>query len=143
VQTMSQAFSLYLARNKPAWCSRFAYSAAETIAIIHEAGGVAVLAHPGIVDPSLKLQPPLIRELAERHLDGLEIYYPGHNCQMIQLFSGLARQYKLLTTGGSDYHGDSRIKGLAGTAATAFFPPDSIMEQLNDRLRCRHHCRDL
>lgn len=133
VQSTAQAFSLYLARNKPAWCDRFAYSAAETIAILHEAGGVAVLAHPGIIDPALNIQPQLIRELAERHLDGLEIYYPGHNWNMIQCFSGLARQHNLLVTGGSDYHGDSRIKGLAGQA-TGFFPPDSIMEQLRDRL---------
>ncbi|MCW5206744.1 PHP domain-containing protein [Desulfobulbus sp. F5] len=134
VQTLNQAFTLYLGRNKAAWCDRFAYSAAETIAIIHEAGGVAVLAHPGIIDPELKAQPQLIRELAERHLDGVEIYYPGHNFKMIQLFSGLAKQHRLLVTGGSDYHGDSRIKGLAGKA-TGFFPPDSIMEQIRDRLR--------
>ena len=133
VQSAGQAFSLYLAQNKAAWCDRFAYSAAETIAIIHEAGGVAVLAHPGIFDSALKVQPQLIRELAERHLDGLEIYYPGHTLSMIQLFSELARQHKLLGTGGSDYHGDSRIKGLAGVA-TGFFPPDSIMEQLRSRL---------
>ncbi len=142
VQTSGQAFSLYLGRNKPAWFSRFAYSAAETIAIIHEAGGVAVLAHPGILDPALKLQPQLIRELAERHLDGLEIYYPGHNWQMIQLFNGLARQHRLLVTGGSDYHGDSRIKGLAGHA-TGFFPPNTIITQLHERLRCRPHLSEV
>jgi predicted metal-dependent phosphoesterase TrpH len=134
VQTLSQAFTLYLGRHKAAWCDRFAYSAAETIAIIHEAGGVAVLAHPGIIDPELKAQPQLLRELAERHLDGLELYYPGHNYSMIQCFSGLAQRYSLVVTGGSDYHGDSRIKGLAGQA-TGFFPPDSILEQLYDRLR--------
>ncbi|WP_417911798.1 PHP domain-containing protein [Candidatus Electronema sp. TJ] len=136
VQSLNQAFTLYLGRNKAAWCGRFAYSAAETIAIIHEAGGVAVLAHPGIIDPELKAQPQLIRELAERHLDGLEIHYPGHNYTMVQLFIGLAKQHGLLATGGSDYHGDSRIRGLAGRA-TGFFPPDSIMEQLRDRLRTR------
>ncbi|WP_420209092.1 PHP domain-containing protein [Candidatus Electronema sp. JC] len=134
VQSLNHAFTLYLGRNKAAWCGRFAYSAAETIAIIHEAGGVAVLAHPGIIDPELKAQPQLVRELAERHLDGMEIHYPGHNYNMIQLFSGLAKQHGLIATGGSDYHGDSRIKGLAGRA-TGFFPPDSIMEQLRDRLR--------
>lgn len=133
VKHPSQAFARYLGRNKAAWHPRFACSAAESIAIIHQAGGAAVLAHPGLIDPTLKKQPQLIRELAERHLDGLEAHYPKHSRQMTELFSSLARRHQLLLTGGSDYHGDSRIKGLAGPA-TGFCPPDSIMEQLCQRL---------
>ena len=133
VKNSNQAFARYLGRNKAAWHPRFACSAAESIAIIHQAGGAAVLAHPGLIDPALKKQPQLIRELAERHLDGLEVHYPGHSRQMTELFSSLARRHNLLTTGGSDYHGDSRIRGLAGSA-TGFCPPDSIMEQLCQRL---------
>ncbi len=136
VKTPNQAFARYLGRNKAAYHPRFACSAAESIAIIHEAGGAAVLAHPGLIDSSLKKQPQLIHELAERHLDGLEAHYPGHSRQMTDLFSSLARRHKLLTTGGSDYHGDSRIKGLAGPA-TGFCPPDSIMEQLCERISRR------
>ena len=138
--TMNQAFDRYLGRKKPAWQSRFVYSAAETIAIIHQAGGVAVLAHPGLIDSNMKAQPQVIRELAERHLDGLEVYYPGHTHHMIQCLNRLARKYHLLATGGSDYHGDNRTRGLAGKAA-GFCPPDSIMPALHERLRQRsvHH----
>lgn len=134
VRTMLQAFERYLGRNKPAWCGRFAYSAAETIAIIHSAGGAAVLAHPGIIDPALSIQPRLVRELAELQLDGLEVYYPGHSPRMLKCFRELARQLGLIVTGGSDYHGDSRIRALAGTAVGCC-PPDSIMEELQARLR--------
>ncbi|MCI5146573.1 MAG: PHP domain-containing protein [Candidatus Electrothrix sp. AR3] len=134
VKNMNQAFNIYLGRNKPAWCRRFAYSATETIAIIHQAGGVAVLAHPGSIDTSFKAQPQIIRELAMRHLDGLEIYYPGHSRKTIKRLRGLARQHGLMGTGGSDYHGDNRVNGLAGNAVDFFCPPDSIMEELAARL---------
>jgi predicted metal-dependent phosphoesterase TrpH len=133
VKHPNQAFARYLGRNKAAWHPRFACSAAECIAIIHQAGGAAVLAHPGLIDPALKKQPQLIQELAERNMDGVEAHYPKHSRQMTELFSSLARRHKLLITGGSDYHGDSRINGLAGPA-TGFCPPDSIMEQLCGRL---------
>ncbi len=133
VKNTTQAFAQYLGREKAAWCSRFTYSAAESIAIIHQAGGVAVLAHPGIIDLTLKKQPQLIHELAERHLDGLEVHYPRHNKKMMLFFNDLARKYKLLATGGSDYHGDNRIKGLAGVT-TGICPPDSIIEQVCERI---------
>jgi hypothetical protein len=134
VKTPLQAFERYLGRNKPAWFSRFAYSAAETIAIIHAAGGAAVLAHPGIIDSSLTIQPNLIRELAALQLDGIEVYYPGHSPRMTACFRELARQHDLIVTGGSDYHGDARIRTLAG-AAVGCCPPDAIMEELLARLR--------
>jgi len=134
VRTMHEAFARYLGKNKPAWCSRFAYTAAETIDIIHQAGGVAVLAHPGQLDPGMKLQPQIIKELKERKLDGLEIFYPSHNRKMQKRLHGLAKQHNLLVTGGSDYHGTNRPGGLAGTKG-AICPPDSIMDELHERLQ--------
>jgi len=133
VQTMNDAFRLYLGKNKPAWCSRFSYTAAESIAIIHQAGGIAVLAHPGQIDPAMKKQPQIIRELNERKLDGLEIFYPSHTRIMQKKLIGLAQKYNLLATGGSDYHGAHQAAGLAG-GKNNICPPDSIMEELFNRM---------
>lgn len=132
VKTMNQAFSLYLGANKPAWQSRFAYTAAESIAIIHKAGGIAVLAHPGQLDRSMKIQPGLIRELADRKLDGLEIHYPSHSRKMQKRFFALARQHDLIATGGSDFHGHHRVDSLAGTGDSVC-PPDTIIEEILHR----------
>lgn len=137
VKTMNEAFKQYLGRNKPAWCSRFSYTAAESIDIIHQAGGVAVFAHPGQLDPGMKVQPRFIKELKERKLDGLEIFYPGHTRKMQKRLMGLARQHKLLATGGSDYHGNNRAGGLAGGKDT-ICPPDSIMDELLQRLQIQN-----
>jgi len=133
VRTIREAFSQYLGRNKPAWQSRFAYTAAETIAILHQAGGIAVFAHPGQLDPGMTVQPQLIKELAERRLDGLEIFYPSHTRKMQKRLKNLARKYNLLATGGSDYHGSNRAGNLAGTPGSVC-PPDSIMQEIGNRL---------
>jgi predicted metal-dependent phosphoesterase TrpH len=131
---MNQAFKLYLGRNKPAWCSRFAYSAAETIALIQQAGGLAVLAHPGSIDSSMRAQPLIIQELVERKLDGLELFYPSHTRKASKRLKELAKKYNLLCTGGSDYHGDNRSNVFAGGAG-GICPPDSIMDELRERLK--------
>ncbi len=133
VKTMNEAFKYYLGKDKPAWCSRFSYTASETIDIIHQSGGIAVLAHPGPLDSSMKLQPQLIKELFERKLDGLEIYYPSHTRKMKKRLKALAVQYNLLATGGSDYHGNNRAGSLAGTP-NGICPPDTIMNDIEQRL---------
>ncbi len=132
-KNMYDAFSLYLGKNKPAWCRRFSYTAAESIDIIHQAGGLAVLAHPGQIDPAMKTQPKLINELQERELDGLEIFYPSHSKKMQNRLLSLAKKYDLLVTGGSDFHGDNRPGDLAGSRG-CICPPDTIMDNIFNRL---------
>ncbi|MCI5194069.1 MAG: PHP domain-containing protein [Candidatus Electrothrix sp. AU1_5] len=134
VTTTQQAFSLYLGRNKPAWCSRSPCSSSEAITVLHQAGGLAVLAHPGIIDKEMKVQPLLIQELVERGLDGLEIFYPTHSSKVKKRLQMLAHKYNLLCTGGSDYHGDHQRRLFAGQTG-AICPPDSIMVELLKRLQ--------
>ncbi len=135
VPDINSAFRRYLGKGKPAYAERFSFTAAETIAFIHQAGGVAVLAHPGKLDPAMRAQPRLIHELVERGLDGLEIYYPSHPRKMQKKLHRLAEQYDLLKTGGSDYHGGNRPNnGLAG-GRKSVCPPDTIMEELHKRVQ--------
>ncbi len=134
VKTMAHAFKHYLRKGAPAWAERFTFSAAETIDMIHQAGGIAVLAHPGHIDNSMKKQPQLIRELCQRGLDGLEIYYPGHTKKIQRFFIELAKRHQLIATGGSDYHGENKPqRKLAGTD-NSFCPPDSLFSNLQQRL---------
>ncbi len=133
VPDINSAFRRYLGKGKPAYAKRFSFTAAETIEFIHQAGGVAVLAHPGKLDPAMRAQPRLVHELTERGLDGLEIYYPSHPRKMQKKLHRLAEQYNLLKTGGSDYHGGNRPNsGLAGSRKSVC-PPDTIMEDLHKR----------
>jgi predicted metal-dependent phosphoesterase TrpH len=139
VDTFDAAFRQYLGRNKLAWESRFSYSAAETIDMIHRTGGLAVLAHPGTLDPEMRVQSLVIRELALRGLDGIELYYPSHTRKIIKKLKAIAAQNNLIVTGGSDFHGATRpANRLAGDQAQTVCPPYSIIEAILARQNGRN-----
>lgn len=134
VTSTRQAFIHYLGRNKSAWCSRSPCSTSEAIRAIHQAGGLTVLAHPGIIDKSMKTLPMLIQELVEHGLDGLEVFYPTHSSKVKKYLQKLANKYNLICTGGSDYHGGHHRRLFAGETG-GICPPDSIMVELSERLQ--------
>jgi hypothetical protein len=138
VSSMNQAFKSYIGKGKPAYADRFCFSGAETIRFIHEAGGIAVLAHPGQIDPAMRIQAKLICELAELGLDGVEVYYPSHSKKTQKKLYNEAKKYDLLLTGGSDYHGSNRHRnnGLASTTGINC-PPYALVEPMLKRIADR------
>ena len=72
----------------------------ETIEAIHEAGGIAVLAHPGFYNNF-----ELLEELIPCGLDGVEVWHPENTPEQQAKLLAIAKKHKLLTTGGSDFHG--------------------------------------
>lgn len=98
------AFINYLVKGKPAYVKGYKIHYKEAIKAINDAGGIAVLAHPGQVHKGLVLE-NLIKELKYCGLKGIEVYHPSHSRDESNKFYNLAKKYKLLITGGSDYHG--------------------------------------
>lgn len=72
----------------------------EIIEAIHEAGGIAVLAHPGFYDNF-----ELLEELIPQGLDGVEVWHPENTPEQQELLINIAKKHDLLMTGGSDFHG--------------------------------------
>lgn len=72
----------------------------ETLKIIHEAGGIAVLAHPGMYNNF-----ELLEELTQLGLDGVEVWHPDNSEEERQRLIAFAKKHKLLMTGGTDFHG--------------------------------------
>lgn len=109
VRTLQEAFDLYLGNQGRAYVSKFRYPPEEAIAMIREAGGLAVLAHPFTLGlntcDTLK---PFLKDLMSMGLTGLECYYPEHSPEQEALYLKLARDLGLLVTGGSDFHGDNK-----------------------------------
>ncbi len=68
---------------------------------IHEAGGIAVLAHPGFYD-NFELLDELV---AKGKLDGVEVYHPENSPEQQEMLLKIAKKNDLLVTGGSDFHG--------------------------------------
>lgn len=102
VKNYQEAFDLYLGEGRPAYIPQPKMTPAEALGLIHEAGGVAVQAHPEeIGDVGLALT--LLRTLP---YDGLEVYHPSARSRERQEFwRRVAGEQKLLITGGSDFHG--------------------------------------
>jgi predicted metal-dependent phosphoesterase TrpH len=104
VKNVDLAFKQYLGRGAAAYAERFRFSAADAIAMIREADGIAVLAHPASLDPSLRSIPGLITDLRQVGLEGVEVYYPSHSPKTARALMKMAEDGGLLMTGGSDFH---------------------------------------
>ncbi len=134
VPSFDAAFTRYLGRDKPAWVPRFSYAAPEAIAMIHQAGGKAVLAHPGMLHPDIRVIASLVQEMACAGLDGLEAYYPSHSKQLCHKLVQLAKSEQLLVTGGSDFHGATRPAHPLAGRENGFCPPVSLLAPLLNAL---------
>lgn len=79
----------------------------EAIDLIHEAGGVAVLAHPGGYRKlTMETIEPIIYELIDMGIDGIECFYSKHSKEETLFYLNIAESNDLLVTIGSDYHGE-------------------------------------
>ena len=107
-KSVDLAFKHYLGRGAAAYAERFRFSAHDAIAMIRDAGGVAVLAHPASLDPSLRSIPTLLKDLHKIGLMGVEVYYPSHSPKAVKALVKMAADYGLLVTGGSDFHDPER-----------------------------------
>ncbi len=96
-----EAFDRWLGAGCPAFMPRSGAPPDVVVAIIHEAGGLASLAHPG----KLRRE-PRIAPLAEAGLDAIEVFHPDHDATLVDRYLAVAREFGLLVTGGSDFHGD-------------------------------------
>ena len=126
--SMDEAFERFLKKNRPAWVPKFKISATEAIELIHQAGGLAVIAHPG-----LNRVDEIIPGLVRAGLDGLECFHTKHTPNTSEHYVGLAKQLGLLITGGSDCHGLNKGKPLIGTVKL----PYEYVEQLKGAIARR------
>jgi len=91
----------YLFTGGPAFVDMRTMSTVEAIALVHELGGAAVLAHPG------RTPAELVDRLLGAALDGLEVFCSTHSAEDSARFGEYARRHGLLETAGSDFHGPS------------------------------------
>lgn len=104
VANVSEAFDRWLSRGRPAFVPRAGGSPGEVIAQIHDAGGIASLAHPGLSDRDER--DDRIEGFAHDGLDAIEVFHSEHDTRATERYLSLARRLKLAVSGGSDFHGD-------------------------------------
>ena len=116
VRTRDEAFDRFLEFGGAAYVSRCGTSPEDVVAVIHAAGGIASLAHPGV-----SARDHLIAPLAAAGLDALEAGHSDHDAATEARYRALAADLGLLVTAGSDFHGDGghRVSRLGTISLTA------------------------
>ncbi|HEY7861861.1 MAG TPA: PHP domain-containing protein [Gemmatimonadaceae bacterium] len=122
------AFDRWLGTGKPACVEKRTVTFAEAARLIHDAGGLAVYAHPGGFASRADLE-----ELASLGLDGVEVRHPSHTADEIARLGALSADLALVPSGGSDWHGAPEgYRALGSMKVSA-----SWLEQQDERVRQR------
>src|SRR4051794_26642876 len=109
VSNTGEAFRHYIGSGGTVWVDKEQLSARQAIEMIHEAHGLAVLAHPTQLRKTNDAQLACaIKDLADLGLDGLEVIHSDHRESFIDKMMDFAKRYGLLMTGGSDFHGAAK-----------------------------------
>ena len=130
VESVREAFDRFLYNGGPAYAARPRLSPEEAVELIHSAAGVAVLAHPGL----LADYAAMVERLIPAGLDGVEVVHPANPENVRLNLRGLAQQYNLIMTGGTDFHGlDVKESVLLGSVT----PPPGCVAALQARTNQR------
>ena len=136
VNSVNDAFDRFLGKRKPAYVDKFRISCQKAIKVIESAGGIAVLAHPFLIDQNFKKIEQLMEMLIPFGLGGIECFYPEHPKTAISFYKSLAKRKGLLITGGTDFHGSNIRPGIQlGSAKGKFYIPYALYRQLEARLK--------
>jgi len=134
VSTLQQAFDLYLAKGKPAYVDKIKFDEQNAIRLIKEAGGLAILAHPHLMNfPTIAETKNKIIQLKELGLDGFEVYYSTMPHAYSSDLLRFAEENNLAISGGSDYHGKNKQGIFMGTGQGDLEIPDEIYSQLKEK----------
>ena len=131
VASIDEAFDRFLGTGKPAYVDKQRVECFKAIEIILAAGGVPVLAHPGLLDYKTDNQlDELIGELKKAGIQGVEVYYSGHTPDQTRRYAELAKRHDLLMTGGSDFHGAIQPEIEMGSGQGDLIVPYELFEKL-------------
>jgi hypothetical protein len=125
VQSIGEAFDKYIGSGLPAYVPRYKLSPVDAIRLINSANGLAVIAHP-IGFPGLDKLRTWLPELQKAGMVGLETYYGPYSHKDEQTLLSLAKQYNLIPTGGTDFHGP----GIHPTPLGGRFVPQEAVDRL-------------
>jgi predicted metal-dependent phosphoesterase TrpH len=131
VASVDEAFDRFLGDNKPAYVNKYRVECEAAIQMISDAGGIPVLAHPGLL--GIDNQDDLIQlivNLKEIGIKGIEVYYPEHAPEQRKNFAEIAHRFDLLMTGGTDFHGAMMPDIKLGSGKGDLFIPYALYEKL-------------
>ena len=143
VESMDEAFARFLGTGGAAYVDKYRIECHQAIELILQAGGIPVLAHPGLLSCKTKDQfSELIAGLRDMGIQGVEVYYSEHSREQTRLFTELAQRHNLLMTGGTDFHGAIQPQIAIGSGKGDLFVPYELYEKLiRPEKRHIHDCK--
>jgi len=120
ITSMKEAFNRFLAKGKPAYVERDRLPIDRAIEIILESGGLPVMAHPGYIALDREALREFIGKMKKYGLIGIEVFYPTHTASMERMLLEFTREFQLVASGGTDYHGRSNEAVPLGGTDDAF-----------------------
>ena len=129
----TDVFRRFLGRGAPAYAERYRLAPEEALSLVAGAGGVVSLAHPASTGYNPAELRRFVGRLAEQGLAGIECLYTGYLPNQVEEYVGLAREFGLLVTGGTDYHGDNKPGIRIGVAYGRLRVPLSAFDSLEAR----------
>lgn len=135
VPSIKDAFKQYMSEKSGYYVPPQRLDALEAIRFIKSIGAVAVLAHPFLNLDEAGLR-TFLPQAVEAGLDGMEVYYSKYSPEDTALAQEIARQFQLLPSGGSDYHGDNKPDIRLGVGRGDLRIPDSWLDALRQRAKC-------
>ena len=118
------AYAKYIHDDSPVYVQRKTVSPFDAVEILYDAGGIPVIAHPH----DLEIAEPLIKELMNYGLRGIEAYHRKHSPACVEYFSTMAENLGLIVTGGSDFHTPNIMNGQIILGKN--FIPEWVYEKL-------------
>lgn len=133
VKTINDAFIKYLSPGKKTYMKRELFLSSDAIEIIHKAGGVAVLAHPGEYSFTDKQLEGMVHALKKQNIDAIEAIYTTNSAYTESFHRDLAKRYNLKISGGSDFHGDNKPNIELGKGFGNLKIPYEVLDKLRNR----------
>jgi len=127
-------FKQLLGKGKAAYVDRRRLSPEACVELIRNAGGIAVIAHPGQMKLTARSLRRLVKKLKEHGLGGIEVWHPTHKEYQTASFLRICEEFDLAATGGSDFHGKLTPDLTLGRGFGDLDVSDHILENLRSRL---------
>ena len=133
VKSRQEAFDRYLGDHTKYFVPREKVTPAQAVALILEADGIPILAHPPLYHMGKDRMDRLVSSLKSSGLMGIEALYSTYTNQDERDMRNLAAKYDLLLSGGSDFHGANKPRLDLGTGYGRLFVPEELLDRIRER----------
>ncbi len=134
VKNTQEAFDKYLKKGASAYFERVRLSRKEAADLIHGAGGLLILAHPGTLTVDGSKFDYLLSELKDAGFDGIEVFYNNHSQAEEDRLMKIADKLEFIISGGTDFHGKNKPSIKLGVGYGNMAIPYEVLQEMKQRV---------